>query len=850
MRPAPLFAAAFLLVTAGRLAADELAADGGVDYARQVKPLLAARCYSCHSPLNHQSDLRLDTAALAVQGGARGAAIVPGDGQGSLLIQALRGTADTGRMPPEDEGPPLAEEEIALLQAWIDQGAIYPADETPLDDPRRHWAFGPIVAPVVPGGDDGPIANPIDAFIIARLAQANLRPAAQADRATLARRVYLDLIGLPPTPKQVAAFVDDASPDAYERLVDGLLASPHYGERWGRHWLDAARYADSGGFESDLPRAMWMYRDWVIDALNADMPFDQFVVEQLAGDLLPRATSEQRVATGFLLCGPQDGGSEPSRVDALVERVSAVGSVFLGMTIGCAQCHQHKFEPISQQDYYRLFAFLNDADEQTLERAEPDQLAERDALRAQVAALEKERDEHLMTLTVRLPDWEATLTAEERAQMTEDVRSLLTVATSQRTPNQQNRVLAAVAALRDPGAQRRTRTINELKSRMPVFPSTQVLAAVSAPRQTHVLIRGELANPGAVVEPGVPAVLPPLESARMGSESAGSKSAGSENAGRASRLELARWLTSAEQPLTPRVTVNRAWLRLFGQGLVETEDDFGLRGARPSHPELLDWLAARFVADGWSIKRLIRHIVTSATYRQSSARRPEHDAIDPQNRLLARQNRRRLEAEIIRDVALAASGLLSPRVGGPSVFPYQPTGVLVNRATPAEWIESTAGDQHRRTLYTQFFRLTPHPFLPLFDAPDSLTACTRRPATNTPLQALTLLNDPTFVECARALAHHAVDRATNDRARLDLAFRRTLARSPTDEEQGILLELLAETRASLVADVAAAREMVGTSPIGASTVARPATDDEVVGLAAWMEVCRALLNLDEFITRE
>jgi hypothetical protein len=567
---------------------------------------------------------------------------------------------------------------------------------------------------------------------------------------------------------------------------------------------------------------MWMYRDWVVGAINADLPFDRFIVEQLAGDLLPDATVEQRIATGFLLNGPQDGGSEPSRVDALVERIGAVGSVFLGLTVACAQCHRHKFDPIGQDEYYRLFAFLNDADEQTLERGEPNQLAERDALRAQIAALSKVRDEHLQTLASRLPEWEPTLTDEERSAMTEDVRSLLTVAVAQRTPNQQNRVLAAIADLRDPGCRRRSATIDALQAQLPLFPSTQVLAAAAALRRTNILIRGELANPGAEVEPGVPAILPPLE-----------------NEGRASRLDFARWLASPRHPLTPRVTVNRVWQQLFGQGLVETEDDFGLRGARPSHPELLDWLSARFVADGWRRKALLRRIITSATYRQSSRRRPDHDAVDPRNRLLARQNRLRLEAEIIRDSALASGGLLSTRVGGPSVFPYQPAGVLVNRATPAEWIESPGGDRYRRGLYTYYFRLTPHPYLPLFDAPDSLTACTRRPATNTPLQALTLLNDPAFVECARAVARRVVQEASDNSERLDLAFRLTLARSPRAEEQSVLLQLLEETRAELVSD-----------PVAAEAIAAAAPGEDSLTLAGWTEVCRALLNLDEFITRE
>ncbi|MFN0053098.1 MAG: PSD1 and planctomycete cytochrome C domain-containing protein [Planctomycetales bacterium] len=794
-------------------------------FLNNVRPLLKERCQSCHGAQQQEGGLRLDRKSAALEGGSRGTAIIPGNGTESRLVRLLTGENDEHlRMPPE--GPPLSEDQIAAIRRWIDDGGFWPDDESaPTDEAARHWAFQPLGKTIAPDLQDPWIRNPIDAFVLVRAAQAGLPPAPQADRLTLLRRLSFDLRGLPPTPEEARDFLDDLHPDAYERLVDRLLASPQYGERWGRHWLDAAHYADSGGFESDTPRTIWRYRDWVIAAINADLPFDQFTMEQLAGDLLPGATPQQRVATGFLLNSPQDGGSEPSRIDALVDRLNTVGTVFLGMTLACAQCHNHKFDPITQRDYYRMFAFLNDADEMVLELGPPDEVARRDALQAQLAVLHQERDKYREGLAARLPEWEGQLTAEERGGLTEDVRSILGVVLEQRTPNQQKRLLAALAAVRDPGYRQREATIQELEAQLPQLPTTPALQATAAPRETRILIRGELANPGVTVEPGVTAVLPELES---------------HPAQRATRLDLARWLVSPAQPLTARVTVNRIWQQLFGLGLVETENDFGTQGSRPTHPELLDWLAARFVADGWSVKRLQRLILTSATYRQSSSRSVEQDRVDPRNLLLARQNRLRLEAESIRDAALAASGLLDPRIGGAGVFPPQPSGILVNRATPAEWRESTGGDRYRRGMYTYFFRLTPHPFLPLFDAPDSLAACTRRRPTNTPLQALTLMNDPWFTECAAALAKRALrESASDDDATLRQAFQLCLARPPRDEELAVLRDLLDETRREATAPPANA---AGSSASGGP--------EEQLRQALWSEVCRALLNLDEFITRE
>lgn len=822
----PVVLVASLILACGPRAvpADEPATTG-VDYARDIQPRLARSCYQCHGPDKQEGGLRLDAKLPALMGGNRGLVIQPGAADGGTLLGFLTGeNADGLRMPPG--GPFLTADEVTMFRRWIDEGAEWPEDGTAptVKMPGTgHWAFQPVVEPRLPECDDPWVRNPIDAFVLERISTRGLRPAMEADRATLIRRLSLDLVGLPPTPQEVDQFVLDPSSGAYERLVESLLASAHFGERWGRHWLDVAHYADSGGFESDVPRTIWRYRDWVIQALNDDLPFDQFVIKQLAGDLLPQATATDRIATGFLLNSPQDGGSEPSRVDALVDRVNTVATAFLGLTLACAQCHAHKFDPFTQRDYYALFAFLNDADEIVLELGEPEQVQRRDALRAQISALEAERDKYLEGLGPRVPAWEQMLTDDERASLTEDVRSILKAVPAQRTPNQHKRLLAALAALRDAGCRERQATLATLVARLPDLPTTPALQAAAAPRDTRILIRGELANPGASVAPGVPSSLPALATQ-----------------GRATRLDLANWLVSPSQPLTPRVTVNRIWQQLFGLGLVETQDDFGTRGELPSHPELLDWLASQFMADGWHIKSLLRGIVSSATYRQASTRRADQDAMDPRNRLLARQNRLRVEAEIIRDAALCASGLLSRRVGGPGVFPFQPSGVLVNRATPAEWVESLGADRYRRGMYTWMFRLTPHPHVPLFDAPDSLSACTRRRPTNTPLQALTLLNDPSFVECARALARRLRDETDgSDAAMFERAFRLSLGRRPSNEELAVLQALLSASRGT-PREASAAETTLRSPDVSAATSE----------LAAWTEVCRALLNLDEFLTRE
>jgi hypothetical protein len=757
------------LLLAGRVAASEPA----VDYAHDVQPILARACVSCHGPDKQRGGLRLDTGAGLREGGDSGPPVVPGDSSRSRLYQAITGMKDVVAMPPK--GPRLTAAEIGRIKAWIDQGAVVPAKEKVLAAGPKvtHWSFQPVKRPPVPSIRTGQVRNPIDAFVLARLEKEGLKPSPEADRATLLRRLALDLTGLPPTPEEIDAFVKDHRPDAYERQVDRLLASPHYGERWGRHWLDLARYADSNGYSIDSPRSIWPYRDWVLQALNRDLPFDQFTIEQLAGDLLPKATIEQKVATGFHRNTQinEEGGidKEQFRVESVVDRVNTTGSVWLGLTIGCCQCHDHKFDPLTQRDYYRLFAFFNNQDEPALPLGPADP--------------------------------------------------------------------KAPAPARGRGG--------------PLALTTMVLQERTVPRETHLLRGGDFTRPGVRVTPGTPATLPPLQA--HGVPSVG-----------LTRLDLARWLVAPENPLTARVVVNRIWGHYFGLGLVETENDFGTQGARPSHPDLLDWLASEFVTPspqpsppggegrvrGWSLKALHKRIVTSATYRQSSAARPDLETIDPRNRLLARQSRLRLEAEIVRDMALTASGLLNRQVGGPSVFPPQPAGVSLFTQVKRTWVPTEGPGRYRRGLYTYFWRAAPHPALTAFDAPDAGTTCTRRNRSNTPLQALTLLNDAGFSEYAYGLAARLLRNGPGPGdARVRYAFRLCLGREPTAPDLQRLAGFLAKQEARYAAHPEEATLLLGGGGPAGKQLTELA-DLPADRKAALVLLSRVLLNLDEFITRE
>jgi hypothetical protein len=793
-----------------------------VDYASKVKPILTRHCVSCHGAAQRKAGLRLDTAASALKGAKSGPVIVRGQGEDSPLVLSLRGEGATERMPWKR--PPLAEAEIQVLQQWIDQGATGMADERPGVPPAAsHWAFVAPRRPAVPSvATTGWARNAIDHFVLARLEQAGLAPSAEGDRATLLRRASLDLVGLPPSPAEVAAFLADRSPGAYERACARLLASQHCGERWARLWLDGARYADSNGYSIDAPRSIWKYRDWVIAALNADMAFDEFTIDQLAGDLRSGASFAQRIATGFHRNTPinQEGGIdlEQFRVESIVDRVNTTGTVFLGLTIGCAQCHDHKYDPISQREYYQLFAFFNNMDEPDLEIAAPAELTRRDQVRVRVDRFHRELAARFPDLEERERRWEGTETLEFK-QAADPVARLAFDAPREKRTVAQRRALVELMLTRDREYRAELKALSKLRSAEPKFITTMVVSErTSEPRVTHVHIGGDFTRKGDRVEPGVPGILPPLDGASTGTAP--------------DRMELARWLVDRRNPLTARVVVNRIWQAYFGRGLVETENDFGTQGAPPSHPELLDWLACELVDQGWRLKAIHRLIVSSATYRQASRMRPDGKAADPDNRLLWRQARLRLDAELIRDAALAASGLLTRKVGGPSVFPPQPDGVMTLGQMKRPWRADTGPNRYRRGMYTYFWRATPHPFLTTFDAPGGVQSCTRRMRSDTPLQALILLNDAAFVEIATALAARVlaeIPEPAKDRARLEYAVRLCLGRAATEQEL--------KTLAGLLVEDAAAHSDLGAEHSGGVP-------------AGWVSVARVLLNLDEFVTRE
>ncbi len=701
-------------------------AQSKISYDRDIRPILAENCFACHGfdEEAREADLRLDVRQAAIDGGA----IKPNEPADSSMIARVLSTDADQVMPPPSTGKKLSAKQKDLLQRWITEGADY----------QKHWAFEKPTKAVPPQAS--PAQNPIDAFVQQRLQQTGLKQSPQAGPEVLLRRLCLDLTGLPPTIQQIDQFVQAWNRDslsAYNDTVDALLASPHYGERFGRWWLDQARYADSNGYSIDAPRSIWLYRDWVINSLNADMPFDQFTVEQLAGDLLPNATREQKIATGFHRNTQinQEGGVDPEqfRIDSVFDRVATTGTVWLGLTIGCAQCHNHKYDPISQQEYYQLFAFLNNQDEPELK-------------------IEQESGEG-----------------------------------------------------------------------KPI--STMILKEREKPRDTHVFIKGDFTRPAAKVSPGTPSVLHPLRliSSKTDPDAAAPASGSAIPAGEATsqssppgepasdqstsptklnRLDLARWLVDRENPLTARVIVNRVWQHYFGQGLVQSENDFGLQSTPPTHPELLDWLAVEFMEKGWKLKDLHRLIVTSQTYKQSSKRSAELNEVDPYNLLLARQSRLRLEAEVVRDVALTASGLLVEKLGGPPVYPPIPDGVMNQGQVKRDWKTSNGEDRYRRGVYTFVFRATPPPSLNVFDAPDGFSSCTRRIRSNTPLQALTLMNDSGFFEFAESLAKII------EKDGLSAAFKRCTSRTPTDAELEILkrLDTLNAARAMLNLDETISRE--------------------------------------------
>jgi mono/diheme cytochrome c family protein len=1049
-----------------------------VDFTKDIQPLLANHCHRCHGEQRAEADLRWDLKASALAGSDHGPVLVAGNSAASRMIHLVAGLDPKNVMPKKGER--LNAEQVGLLRAWIDQGAAWPESLAGKPDAKReHWAFKTPVRPRVPGISKSVISesvisrsfsserrpdaktdslitfssNPIDAFIAARLEKEGLRFSPEADRATLIRRLSLDLLGLPPTLAEIDAFLADASPDAYARLVERLLASPHYGERWGRHWLDAARYADSNGYEKDAGRSIWPYRDYVIQALNRDLPFDQFTVEQLAGDLLPNPTLDQRVATGFLRNSMmnQEGGIEPEqfRIDAMIDRMDAVGRTWLGLTIACAQCHNHKYDPLTQKEYYQLFAFLNnDDDVPTIEVPTPEQQKQREEVRVRVRKLEDKALDDSTNLVERLAAWEKSIAdaagnwtvldpvewhnfatkyeeqsdhsllgggdikpygvthvwfdtaltnitgfrlevlmhpslpyggpgltargsfllreitgevyASKNPTVTNQVKFLHAYAsaeapgfavtnaidgntekggwTSSAVPVEHNeearavfecaepiagfpggtrlkisvhqkhstgegwqiipdkdtgldchtfgrfRVSATTAAARlqaDPltAAQRKLlakpaaqRTPDERRELFNIFrrtepsmaaisksisdswtnwvyaPTTLGLSVRTEPRATRVFKRGDWQKPAAEVQPDVPAWLHPWPA----------------DAPR-NRLGLARWIVDRRSPTTARVIVNRVWQAYFGQGLFTTPEDIGTRVDPPSHPELLDWLACEFMepianasrntqhatrstdhaSPPWSLKHLHRLIVTSATYKQSSRVTPELYERDAYNRLLARGPRFRVEGEVVQDIALFASGLLNPKIGGPSVHPPIPGNVADQVYGGFRWTESTGEDRYRRGLYTYWKRALPFPAMLAFDAPPAEVSCTRRVRSNTPLQALVTLNEKTFVEAAQAMGLRVLKEGGADNAaRVRHAFRLATGRAPTERESQALLSFWDE-QYRYFEDRTADALQVALPDL--KTIPPQVNLHKV---AAWAMVSRAILNLDETFTKE
>jgi hypothetical protein len=776
-----------LLAAPGLVSAGEPGASASkrkVDFNREVRPILAKNCFACHGQdeAKRAKGLRLDVRESAIKPLKSGeAAIVPGDPDSSELVARLIEEDETLRMPPRKTGNRLAPAEVDVLRRWIEQGAGY----------ARHWALIPPESLPLPAVRDRSWPrNGIDHWILSRLEREGLKSSPEADGYTLLRRASLDIRGLPPTPAEVDRFVRDRAPGAYERAVDRFLDDPAYGERWARIWLDLARYADSAGYGSDPLRPdIWRYRDWVIDAFNRNLPYDRFTLVQIAGDLLPAPSLEDRIATAFHrnTMTNTEGGTddEEFRVAAIKDRVDTTMQVWMGLTIGCAKCHSHKYDPITQEEYYRFYAIFD----QTADADRGDESPTVPAPTPELSAKVREADARIAAIKAKLTK---TTPAAELAK-----------------------IKAEIAAM------------EKARPRVPNVP-VMVELPEKQKRTTRLLRKGNFLDPGDPVQPGVPAALHAMPSGTS-----------------VNRLTMARWLVAPKNPLTARVAVNRYWAQLFGVGLVETEEDFGTQGEPPSHPELLDWLAVRYRDSGWDTKALLRLIVTSSTYRQSSRARPELLEKDPRNRLLARAPRIRLEAEMVRDQALALGGLLSRKVGGPSVFPPQPDG-LWQAAFNGErtWATSKGEDRYRRGLYVFWRRTVPYPSMAAFDAPSREICAIKRVRTNTPLQSFVTLNDPVYVEAAQALARRIVREGGADpSSRVRYALTLCQCRPPRPEQVEPLLSLysaeLDRYRKDHTAAMALATEPIGPLPSGV----------EATDLAAWTAVANVLLNLDSVLSK-
>jgi hypothetical protein len=837
------FATLLLASTPCRLGAQALPHQK-VDFTREVLPLLESRCFPCHGSQLQLHGLRLDRAADALKGGDSGTpAIVPGRSADSLLVRYVSGQDPKIVMPPA--GARLTSEQVALLRAWIDQGAEWPATATGADAradrARRHWAFQPRTRPEVPRvrGTDR-VRNPIDAFVLARLEARGWQAAPPSSPRQLLRRVHLDLLGTPPTLAEQEAFLKDPSPEAADRIVDELLGRPAYGERWGRHWLDLVRYAETNGYERDATKPfVWKYRDYVIRSFIEDKPFDRFVLEQLAGDELPAISPETLIATGYYRLGPWDdepADPQTDRFDQLDDIVSTTAQVFLGLTLGCARCHDHKFEPLTARDYYGMVAVFNGLERPQRRRTELDLpvgtrdelrvLAERDRriepIEAAIARLaEAARRTHLESGGSKLPP-EAVRAFLAPAEKRTEAQKALVGEFTEKLDAESAGAMSEAVRTEIRGLRER---IAELRRATPDLPRGYFLREPKVvPPPTHLLIRGKATQPGPEVAPAVPAVL-------LGAQP--EFGPGGETSLR--RRALARWIASPGNPLTARVIVNRVWQKHFGEGLVRTPSDFGVMGQPPTHPELLDWLANWFVDEGWSLKKLHRLILTSNTYRMGKrgsdapAAEAAYFAQDPENRLLWRFPYTRLEAEAIRDSMLAVSGRLNRRMFGPSMYPEIPEAALAGHSDPGKiWKVSDEEERSRRTVYAFLKRAMIVPLLEVLDLCDTTRTSPVRTTTSVAPQALTLFNGEFVNRQARFFAARLISEVGEDaRAQIDRAFRLALARPPEESETRALLEFLKSTAAGLAG----------------SAASEPQNDR----LKALEEMCRVIFNLNEFV---
>ena len=833
---------------------------GGVDFARDIQPLLSDNCFACHGPdaKQRKADLRLDTrdGALADLDGV--SAVVPGKPSESELVARITTDDEDDLMPPPDSGKQLDAAQKALLQRWIADGAEY----------DLHWAYKPVSRPTPPRVKNGSfVLNDIDRFVLATLQGKGHEPSREADRRTLIRRLSFDLTGLPPTWEQVRAFVADSSPRAFGKLVDQLLASPHYGERMAVYWLDLVRYADTMGYHSDNKQTKPLYREYVINAFNDNLPFDQFTREQLAGDQLPGSTRRQLIASGYnrLNMTTREGGSQPKEYIAIYlgDRVRNVSGVWMATTLGCTECHDHKFDPFTARDFYSLGAFFSDLEETPVGPQKytplptPAQQSNVDKLKKQIPVLEAVLNTQTPALDDALARWESaqaeriepepsveadangTVPAVSAGKPIADpaappkkIGEILAVPLAKRSA-EQKKTLAAHYRTFAPELASTRKELVDLKERIKrlekAFPTSLVSVRLGKPRTVRILPRGNWQDEsGPEVQPTVPARL---------------KFADTES--RTKRSDLADWVVSKDNPLTARVMVNRLWALCFGRGLAMPLDDFGAQGTPPTHPELLDWLAADFMDHGWDIKRTMKLLVTSGAYRQSSIAAAKTLAADPLNKWLARQGRWRLDAEMVRDNALAVSGLLAKPIGGASVKPYQPVGYWKHLNFPKrKWAPDSGVSQYRRGLYTFWCRTFLHPSMLAFDAPTREGCVAERTRSNTPQQALVLLNDPTYVEASRVFAERILQHGGDtDGERLAWAFERALSREPSAGERDILLRLVKERAGHFAANADAAKAAATAGEWPPSMALKPER------VAAWAAVSRAILNLYETTSR-